>query len=105
MKIPTEKRFLQLGVRKVTATIAAALGCLLILAFVAATASAQTFQSANTVTTLWAGVNDVTVSGPGGVTLPTSGVIVHGTAPSQYLNGQGTGRPLCLPGTRSDTAL
>lgn len=86
MKTPTQKRFLQLGVRKATSIIAAALGCLLILAF-AVPASAQTFQSANTITTLWAGVNDVTVSGPGGVTLPTSGVIAHGTAPSQYLNG------------------
>lgn len=86
MKIPMTTKSSQLRVRKATSLIAAALGCLLILAF-AVPANAQTFQSANTVTTLWAGVADVTVSGPGGVTLPTSGVIVHGTAPSQFLNG------------------
>src|SRR5512136_3121852 len=75
------------SVRKVMAKTAIVLGCLLILAFAVGTANAQTFQSANTVTTLWAGVADVTVTGPGGVTLPTSGVIVHGTAISQFTNG------------------
>ncbi len=87
MKTPTTKSLLQRGVRKATSKIAAILGCLLILAFASVTVSAQTFQSANVTTTLWAGVADVTNTGPGGLTLPTSGVIVHGTAPSQYLNG------------------
>lgn len=87
MKTPNQPRFLQLRARKAIGTIAAVLGCLLILAFAVGTASAQTFQSANVTTTLWAGVADVTNTGPGGLTLPTSGVIVHGTAPSQYLNG------------------
>ncbi|HEX6896697.1 MAG TPA: hypothetical protein VF146_15560, partial [Bryobacteraceae bacterium] len=86
MKIPMTTKSSQLRVRKATGRIAAVLGCLLILAFVAGTASAQTFQSANVTTTLWAGVNDVTVSGPGGVTLPTSGVIANGTAHSRFRN-------------------
>lgn len=87
MKTPNQPRFLQLRARKATGTIAAVLGCLLILAFAVGTANAQTFQSANTVTTLWAGVADVTNTGPGGLTVPTSGVIVHGTAISQFTNG------------------
>ena len=86
VKTPNQPRFLQLRVRKATGTIAAVLSCLLILAFAAGTANAQTFQNAPTTTVLWAGVNDVTVSGPGGVTLPTSGVIVAGTAHSKYRN-------------------
>jgi hypothetical protein len=36
---------------------------------------------------LWAGVADVTVTVPGCLTVPTSGVIVHGTAISQFTNG------------------
>lgn len=90
VKTPNQPRFLQLRVRKATGTIAAVLGCLLVLAFAAGTANAQTFQSANTNTQLWAGVFDVTVSGPGGVTVPTSGVILHGTAPSQFRNPKDT---------------
>ena len=68
------------------AKIAAALGCILVLAF-AVTANAQTFQNMQTTTTLWAGVQNVTVTGPGGLTVPTSGVIVNGTAVSQFRNG------------------
>ncbi len=60
--------------------------CFLILAFVAGTANAQTFQNAPTVTTLWAGVQNVTVTGPGGLTVPTSGVIANGTAHSKFRN-------------------
>lgn len=87
MKIPKSTRYSQRTSPKAPITkVAALLCCLVILAF-AVSANAQTFQSANTVTTLWAGVADVTVTGPGGLTIPTSGVIVHGTAPSQYLNG------------------
>ena len=66
--------------------VAAFLCCLVILAF-AISASAQTFQSANTVTTLFAGVADVSTTGPGGLTVPTSGVIAHGSAISQFTNG------------------
>jgi uncharacterized repeat protein (TIGR01451 family) len=36
---------------------------------------------------LFAGVQNVTVTGPGGLTVPTSGVIAHGTAISQFTNG------------------
>lgn len=86
MKIPNQPRFLQLRIRKATRTIAAVLGCLLILAFAVGTANAQTFQSANVTTTLWAGVADVTVTGPGGLTTPTSGVIANGTAHSRFRN-------------------
>src|SRR6185437_2228001 len=86
VKSPETTSYLQTQTRRSTGTIAAVLSCLLILAFAAGTASAQTFQNAPTTTVLWAGVNDVTVSGPGGVTLPTSGVIVAGTAHSKYRN-------------------
>lgn len=85
MKTPNQPRFLQLRVRKATGRIAAVLSCLLILAF-AMTVNAQTFQNAPTVTVLFAGVNDVTVSGPGGLTVPTSGVFANGTAHSRYRN-------------------
>jgi uncharacterized repeat protein (TIGR01451 family) len=87
VKTPNQPRFLQLRVRKAIGTIAAVLGCLLILAFAAGTANAQTFQNAPTVTTLFAGVQNVTVTGPGGLTVPTSGVIANGTAISQFTNG------------------
>jgi uncharacterized repeat protein (TIGR01451 family) len=87
VKSPKTTTYLQPQIRKARAIIAAVLGCLLVLAFASVTASAQTFQSANVTTTLWAGVADVTVTGPGGLTTPTSGVIAHGTAISQYTNG------------------
>jgi uncharacterized repeat protein (TIGR01451 family) len=87
VKTPNQPRFLQLRVRKAIGTIAAVLGCLLILAFAAGTANAQTFQNAPTVTELFAGVQNVTVTGPGGLTVPTSGVVAHGTAISQFTNG------------------
>jgi len=86
VKSPKTTSYLQPQIRKATAIIAAVLGCLLILAF-AGTANAQTFQNAPTVTELFAGVQNVTVTGPGGLTVPTSGVVAHGTAISQFTNG------------------
>ncbi len=86
MKTPNQPRFLQLRVRKAIGTIAAVLSCILILAFAVGTANAQTFQDMQTTTTLWAGVQQVTATGPGGLTLPTSGVIVNGTAHSRARN-------------------
>lgn len=52
-------------------------------------AHGQTFVNQQTTTTLWGGIQDITVSGPGGFTLPGSGVILQGTAISAF-----TGQPV-----------
>src|SRR5262249_33426495 len=66
------------------------LGLALLLAF-ASSASAQNVTVLNTptTTTLWAGTQDWSVFGLSSVTSPTSGVILQGTAISQF-----TGKPV-----------
>lgn len=69
-----------------TGKIAAVLGCILVLAF-AITANAQSFVSAPTTSTLWGGSSDISTFGTSGFSTPGSGLILLGTAPSQFTNG------------------
>lgn len=69
-----------------TRTLVAALGCLLIPAF-AVPANAQSFQNAPTTTILWGGSQDIAQFGTSGLSAPSSGLILEGTAISQFRNG------------------
>jgi uncharacterized repeat protein (TIGR01451 family) len=69
----------------------------LILAF-AVSANAQNVTQLNvpTTTQLWAGTQDWNQFGLSSVTAPASGVILHGTAPSQFTNGPASTDPNTL---------
>jgi len=73
--------------RKAAGITAAVLGGLVVLAFAASAANAQSLQTVNTTTVLWGGSADLSTFGTGGFTTPTSGVIVEGTAVSEFRNG------------------
>ena len=66
----------------------------LILAF-AVSANAQNVTQLNvpTTTQLWAGTQDWNQFGLSSVTAPTAGVVLAGTAPSQFTNGPASTDP------------
>ncbi len=63
--------------------------CVTLLLAFAATANAQNVTQLNvpTTTQLWAGTQDWNQFGLSSVTAPTAGVVLAGTAPSQFTNG------------------
>ena len=83
--------FRPLAVRDLPAPLQLALWCLAVLFAFAASANAQNVTVLNTpaTTTLWAGTQDWSVFGLSSVTAPSSGVILEGTAISQF-----TGKPV-----------
>ncbi|HZU32880.1 MAG TPA: fibronectin type III domain-containing protein, partial [Candidatus Angelobacter sp.] len=91
MRSFNDKTYRELNDHKLSLPVQLALLCLaLILAF-AANANAQNVTVLNTPTTtsLWAGTQDWSTFGLSSVTSPTSGVILQGTAISQF-----TGKPV-----------
>ena len=80
-----------MGKRELPASLQLALFCLVLLCAFAASANAQNVTVLNTptTTTLWAGTQDWSVFGLSSVTFPSSGVILEGTAISQF-----TGKPV-----------
>jgi len=87
MRLVTEKQPSQTTARKVS--ICYGLLCVVVLLAFAATAGAQNVTQLNvpTTTQLWAGTQDWNQFGLSSVTNPTAGVILAGTAPSQFTNG------------------
>ena len=83
--------FRPLAVRDLPAPLQLALWCLAVLFAFAASANAQNVTVLNTPTTtrLWAGTQDWSVFGLSSVTSPGSGVVLEGTAISQF-----TGKPV-----------
>ncbi len=83
--------FRQLAVRDLPVPMQLVLWCLAVLFAFAASAHAQNVTVLNTptTTTLWAGTQDWSVFGLSSVTAPASGVILEGTAISQF-----TGKPV-----------
>src|ERR1700733_7815190 len=84
-------RYLELADRELPRSVQIALLCLALFIAFAASAKAQnvTVLSTPTTTTLWAGTQDWPVFGLSSVTSPGSGVILEGTAISQF-----TGKPV-----------
>src|SRR5262245_50154937 len=87
MRISTETQHTQPTARKLSFCLG--LLCVTLLLAFAVTANAQNVTQLNTPTTtqLWAGTQDWNQFGLSSVTNPTSGVILSGTAPSNFTNG------------------
>src|ERR1700727_1833101 len=84
-------KYVELDDRELPRYLQIALLCLALFLAFAASAKAQnlTVLSTPTTTTLWAGTQDWSVFGLSSVTSPSSGVILQGTAISQF-----TGQPV-----------
>lgn len=91
MRSNYQRKYLGLTVRELPVSVQLVLFCLVLLFACSISANAQNVTNLNvpTTTTLWAGTQDFVQFGLSSLTFPASGVILPGTAISQF-----TGKPV-----------